>query len=161
MPHTVASPAQGSLAENSFYHSAENHADVTSSYAKRLKNSDPVVILEPLTVSISQGFPFIKKVVQRVVTGTVYFFISHVCAMCYRIYHLMPLVMHQAQPLLSPTVGRYNDKPNLSLYFTLHYIQTTLFCQLCFYILPIYSFYIYFLEKEEEKFTSSGAARTS
>ena len=52
MPHTVASPAQGSLAENSFYHSAENHADVTSSYAKRLKNSDPVVILEPLTVSI-------------------------------------------------------------------------------------------------------------
>ncbi|XP_078316661.1 nipped-B-like protein isoform X3 [Crassostrea virginica] len=46
---TIASPAQGSLAENSFYHSAENHADVTSSYAKRLKNSDPVVILEPLT----------------------------------------------------------------------------------------------------------------
>lgn len=150
MPHTVASPAQGSLAENSFYHSAENHADVTSSYGKRLKNSDPVVILEPLTVStcICEVSLLSKKQCRELLELQC---ISYVCALCYRIYHLMPLVMHQAQPLLSPTAERYNDNPNLSLYSTLHYIVSQYYIlkqingQLCFYILPIFSVYMIFL----------------
>lgn len=49
---TVASPAQGSLAENSFYNDSQNHTDVSSAYhKKKLKNSEPIVLLEQLTVS--------------------------------------------------------------------------------------------------------------
>lgn len=49
---TVASPAQGSVAENSFYNDSQNHTDVNSAYhKKKLKNSEPIVLLEQLTVS--------------------------------------------------------------------------------------------------------------
>lgn len=47
---TIASPAQGSLAENSFYNDSQNHTDVNSAYhKKKLKNSEPIVLLEQLT----------------------------------------------------------------------------------------------------------------
>lgn len=46
--------AQGSLAENLFHGETENHGVHSSHHKKRLKNSEPVVLLEPLNVSVTQ-----------------------------------------------------------------------------------------------------------